>query len=216
MSYPERTHLPELEPEQDVVSEGHLPSVLPRADQGYVPGQLRVLERIHAMVQNVNRFRSPEQRLDVLLHGPTALSFPDGGETLPVDVETTITWTGHPDAQFHVQATANYGAMTTVSDGFESGEFDPAYTTGGDADWFVNTQMPHSGAYSARAGVIGSNDQSWLTRTVTSPPRGENFIALSTRFARHRCTASGSRSTGKSPSPISRVSLISRFSASGR
>ncbi len=68
MSYPERTHLPELEPDQDVVLEGHLPSVLPRADQGHVPVQLRVLEHIHAVVENANRFRSPEQRLDVLLH----------------------------------------------------------------------------------------------------------------------------------------------------
>ena len=68
MSYPERTHLPELEPDPDVALEGHLPSVLPRAEQGHVPAQLRVLERIHAVVENVNRFRSPEQRLDVLLH----------------------------------------------------------------------------------------------------------------------------------------------------
>lgn len=68
MSYSERTHLPELEPEQDVVLEDHLSSVLPRADQGRVPVQLRVLERIHAVVENANRFRSPEQRLDVLLH----------------------------------------------------------------------------------------------------------------------------------------------------
>jgi signal transduction histidine kinase/CheY-like chemotaxis protein len=69
MSYPERMHLPELEPEQELVVEGHLAApVLPRTEQGHVVAQLRMLERIYAVVENANRFRSPEQRLDVLLH----------------------------------------------------------------------------------------------------------------------------------------------------
>ncbi len=69
MSYLERTHLPELEPERELAVEERLAvPALPRTDQSYLVSQLRVFEHIHAVVENVNRFRSPEQRLGVLLH----------------------------------------------------------------------------------------------------------------------------------------------------
>jgi signal transduction histidine kinase/CheY-like chemotaxis protein len=69
MSYSERTHLPELEPEQELVVEERLAvPASPRTDQSHLVSQLRVFEHIHTVVENVNRFRSPEQRLGVLLH----------------------------------------------------------------------------------------------------------------------------------------------------
>lgn len=69
MSYSERTHLPELEPEQELVVEEHLTvPASARTDQSHLVSQLRVFEQIHTVVENVNRFRSPEQRLGVLLH----------------------------------------------------------------------------------------------------------------------------------------------------
>jgi signal transduction histidine kinase/CheY-like chemotaxis protein len=69
MSYSERTHLPELEPEQELVAEEQLTvPALPRTDESHLVSHLRLFEHIHAVVENVNRFRSPEQRLGVLLH----------------------------------------------------------------------------------------------------------------------------------------------------
>ncbi|UCD75479.1 MAG: carboxypeptidase regulatory-like domain-containing protein [Phycisphaerales bacterium] len=104
--------------------------------------------------------------LDVALNGPPAVVFPNGGEELPADVETDVTWIGEPSLQFHVQHTANYGDLDQVFDGFEDGSLGPDYTTGGNADWYVTSAESHSGSYSARAGNINDNQVSWMTRNV--------------------------------------------------
>ncbi|MFQ5430496.1 MAG: M14 family zinc carboxypeptidase [Phycisphaerae bacterium] len=116
-------------------------------------------------VMNVAVNPGPATRLDVALDPPAVVLAPNGGETLPANIETTVTWTGSPSAQFHVQATDNYG-VTTVLDGFETGTLDPAYATGGNAVWFATTSASYKDFWSARAGAMTHNQTSWLTRTV--------------------------------------------------
>jgi hypothetical protein len=106
--------------------------------------------------------------LDVPLSPAARITFPDGGEALLVDQETAVTWVGNPDAQFHLQQTANHGDTATEADDFEDGALGPDYQTGGDAAWFVTSADAHGGAYAARAGVIGHNKLTWMTRTVTA------------------------------------------------
>jgi len=78
-----------------------------------------------------------------------------------------VIWTGDPDAQFQVQYTSNYGDIAAVIDGFEDGELGPDYDTGGNQVWYVTSSQSHSGSYSARAGDIGDNQVSWMTRSVS-------------------------------------------------
>lgn len=106
--------------------------------------------------------------LEVALYAPAAqLASPNGGENLMVEVPTTVTWSGNADAGFQVQYTSNYGDIQSSTDSFEGlGGLDPAYTTGGDADWLVTTSGAHTGARSAQAGDIGDSQVSWLTRSA--------------------------------------------------
>jgi hypothetical protein len=64
-----------------------------------------------------------------------------------------------------VQYTEDYG-VSTVTDDFESGTLGPEYTTGGNRPWVVVTDDSHAGAYSARAGYIDHEQQSWLKRSA--------------------------------------------------
>ncbi|MCK4871101.1 MAG: ankyrin repeat domain-containing protein [Phycisphaerales bacterium] len=111
---------------------------------------------------------SDATRLDIALGPPAQVTAPNGGEQLPVGTPTLVEWTGHPDAQFHVQYTLNADDLTTIVDDFETGSLDPAYTTGGSAPWYVTTSSSHSGAYAARAGNISHNQTSYMTRDVNS------------------------------------------------
>ena len=104
-------------------------------------------------------------RVDVALWKST-VAYPDGGETLPVGVPTDVTWTGSPTASFQVQYTSNFGDISSITDGFETGELDPAYTTGGHAPWDVASDYTHTGSYAAKSGDITHLQQSWMTRTV--------------------------------------------------
>jgi carboxypeptidase D len=104
-------------------------------------------------------------RLDVALAN-TTLTYPNGGETFTVGVEAIVTWTGNPNAQFHVQYSANPGDIDSVVDGFESGALDPAYNTGGNRGWIVTDTVSYDGYYSARAGDIADGEVSWMTRSV--------------------------------------------------
>ncbi len=112
----------------------------------------------------------PATVVDVPLGPPPQLTYPNGGETLYVDTPVTITWTGSPLAQFQVQATYNFGAVYPYTDGFESGVFDPAYSSGGSLPWQIVGGTVHSGTKSARAGAITHNQISWLTRTADAGP----------------------------------------------
>ena len=117
-------------------------------------------------VTNVVVSNGPAVRLDVALEPPPQVVSPNGGETLTAGVATEVVWTGSPSARFQVQYTDNYGDVETISDGFEDGSLGPEYDTGGDQAWYVTSSQPHSGSYSARAGNIGDNQASWMTRIV--------------------------------------------------
>jgi len=116
------------------------------------------------VVPDVTVNAGPARRLDVQLYPRPAVTYPNGGETLPANRPVNITWAGNPSAQFHVQQTANYGQTTTINDSFETGTLDPAYTTGGIKPWTVVNGVAHAGSYSARAGAISHNQRSWLKR----------------------------------------------------
>jgi hypothetical protein len=120
-------------------------------------------------IANVAVNAGPATVLNVVLSGPPVVTFPNGGESLPVGAPATITWTGNPAAQFHVQYTLDANSQSVTNDGFESPVFDPAYTTGGAAAWFMVNVPVHSGARSARAGIIADGQQSWLKRSVVGP-----------------------------------------------
>jgi carboxypeptidase D len=108
----------------------------------------------------------PATRLDMQM-GPSAqVAWPNGGETLTVGVPTTITWSGNPAAQFHVQYTTNYGASSGVTDGFERTLLGPDYTTGGNANWFITTGSYHAGTRSAEAGNINDSQYTYLERVI--------------------------------------------------
>jgi len=111
----------------------------------------------------------PATRFDLMLSGPPTVLSPNGGETLSIGVPTTITWSGNPEARFHVQYTLDADSQSISSDGFESPTFDPVYSTGGAAGWFMVNIPVHSGTRSARAGIISHGQQSWLKRTVSGP-----------------------------------------------
>lgn len=105
-------------------------------------------------------------RLDVELEPPPQIVSPNGGETLTVGVATDVVWSGNETARFQVQYAANYGDVEVVTDGFEDEDLDPEYDTGGDEDWYVTFDEAYSGHGSARAGDIGNNQVSWMTRQV--------------------------------------------------
>ncbi len=107
-------------------------------------------------------------RLDVQM-GPSArITYPDGGETLTVNVPTTVTWVGNPSAQFHVQQTTNHGESGNVSDDFERSSLGANYTTGGNANWAISSTSSHSPTRSAKAGTISHNQQTWMKRTLSA------------------------------------------------
>lgn len=108
-------------------------------------------------------------RLDTELPRPAIVLSPNGGESLPVGIATTVSWTGSASAQFHVQYTLNHGSVASINDGFEAVVLDPAYSTGGNAPWLTATGTVHSGSRAARAGTISHNQQSWMSRTLTGP-----------------------------------------------
>jgi hypothetical protein len=117
-------------------------------------------------ISNVVVSSGDATRLDVQL-GPSAqISYPNGGETLTAGVATDITWYGNPTAQFHVQYSDNYGQISSVADGFESGSLGPDYATGGNANWLVTSADAHAGSYSARGGTVDHYGETWMTRTV--------------------------------------------------
>ena len=118
-------------------------------------------------VTNVVVAAGPATRLDVTLETSSRIVYPNGGETLTAGVATEVTWTGNESAQYQVQYTDNYVETATITDDFEDGSLGPDYDTGGDQDWFVTAGQSHSGEHSARAGDIGDNEISWMTRTAT-------------------------------------------------
>ncbi len=118
-------------------------------------------------VNNVVVSAGNATQVDVPMYGAPQVVSPNGGELLTAGVPTTVTWTGNPAAQFHVQNTENYGSTGTVNDGFERTTLGPDYTTGGNAPWVTSTSSYHTGARSAKAGTITHSQTTWMTRTAS-------------------------------------------------
>jgi len=106
-------------------------------------------------------------RADVAMAAPPAVTYPNGGETLPADSSVDITWTGHPTTQFQVQWAPNDGETQTVVQGFEDTTLPPEFTSGGSQPWTTTTSSVHSGSRSARAGAISHDQTSWMIRFVS-------------------------------------------------
>ncbi len=106
-------------------------------------------------------------RLDVQLGAPAQVVAPNGGETLPANQPTTVSWTGPNSAQFHVQCTYNAGDTASTTDDFEDGSLGSDYDTGGNANWYVAGGTAHGGNYAARAGNINDYGETWMTRTLS-------------------------------------------------
>jgi Zn-dependent metalloprotease len=100
---------------------------------------------------------------------PPAVTFPNGGESLPAGTPTSIMWTTDDHAlPFEVSFLHDMGSTPYVQ-GFEASANLPAeFTTGGTAPWSVSTQdpAPGGGARNARSGVIPNNGRSELTLNV--------------------------------------------------
>jgi len=92
--------------------------------------------------------------------------FPNGGETLATGAATAVSWSGNAGANFQVQYTTNANDVAIDFDGFESGVISGNYISGGNQPWAATSSGPHTGSFAARAGVIGSNEVSWMIRTV--------------------------------------------------
>jgi Zn-dependent metalloprotease len=103
---------------------------------------------------------------------PPAVTFPNGGESIPAGSGTTITWTTDDIARpFEVSYLQDMGSAT-YSQGFEaSASLPPEFTTGGNQPWLVAGTTAATGTRSARSGTITHNQRSELTLTarLTSP-----------------------------------------------
>ncbi len=107
--------------------------------------------------------------LDILMQPGPAIGFPNGGEQVPRNVPTNITWlNANPAWQYHVQATYNFGQTGPITDSFERAQLGPDYPTGGAAPWVTTAQFALAGIRSARAGAITHNQSSWMTRTASA------------------------------------------------
>ena len=81
-----------------------------------------------------------------------------------------ISQTAPVDADTHLELYLS--ALT--QDGFETGNFNAlSWLTNGDANWYVQGAEVHSGAYAARSGDIGNQDNSNLQVTVDCGAGGE-------------------------------------------
>jgi hypothetical protein len=119
------------------------------------------------VLQGVEVFDGDATIVDVALYAQPQIIAPNGGEELIAGVETTISWTAPAPMPYHVQYTTNADAVEIITDGFESGELGPDYETGGDANWFVTTSDAHSGTHAARAGDVGDDESTWMSRTCS-------------------------------------------------
>ena len=56
---------------------------------------------------------------------------------------------------------------------FEQGSFEPQWSTGGNAPWFVTTENPYDGLYCTKSGNIGNNQSSELSITLDLTSGGD-------------------------------------------
>jgi hypothetical protein len=123
---------------------------------------------------------SGSTRLDIALTPPPPLTYPNGGEQVPVSVPTTITWTGvKPDWRYHVQATYNYGSIGNTTDSFERATLGADYATGGYAPWTISTAYAIAGTRSAYSGAITHSQSNWMTRSAGAGSLGFWYLVRS-------------------------------------
>lgn len=100
---------------------------------------------------------------------PPAVTFPNGGESLPAGSGATITWSTDDNARpFRVSYFQDQGS-TTYTQGFEGGASLPGeFTTAGNVPWSVSTvdPAPGGGIRNVRSGAIPNNGRSELTLNV--------------------------------------------------
>ncbi|HPF37766.1 MAG TPA: M14 family zinc carboxypeptidase [Phycisphaerae bacterium] len=123
----------------------------------------------HQVVTNVSVSAGDATWVDAALWKTQVLAPTPGAPQSPVS-GIGIQWSGDPSARFQVQGTTNATEVDAWSDGFELTQLDPAYETGGDANWFVATTSPHTGLRSARAGDINDDEESWLDLPAVGGP----------------------------------------------
>ncbi len=112
---------------------------------------------------------SGSTRLDISPGMPPALTHPNGGEQLPINVPTTITWTGAAPAwRYHVQATYNADQIGPITDSFERTQLGSDYQVGGNLPWTISASVALMGTRSARAGAITHNQTSYMARTASA------------------------------------------------
>lgn len=112
---------------------------------------------------------SGSTRLDISPGMPPALTHPNGGEQLPINVPTTITWTGAAPAwRYHVQATYNADQIGPITDSFERTQLGSSYQVGGNLPWTISASVALMGTRSVRAGAITHNQSSWMSRTASA------------------------------------------------
>lgn len=104
---------------------------------------------------------------------PPAVTFPNGGESLPPGSGQTITWTTDDNARpFKVSYLRDMGSAT-YAQGFEGSASIPGeFTTGGNQPWLVDGTTAATGARSARSGTITHNQRSELTLTARMASAG--------------------------------------------
>ncbi len=119
-----------------------------------------------ATVSDVVVTAGASSQMDIALCPPAPLLSPSGGDTLAVNVPTTVTWDISCATQHQIQSTYNYGDVGEIADSFERATVGPNYETGGAAPWQISFSFPLVGSRSVRSGDVSSNETSWMTRTV--------------------------------------------------
>jgi thermolysin len=105
---------------------------------------------------------------DVGVAVPPAVTYPNGGETLPPGSSLNVTWNGGGPAGRPYSVSFFQSAPATYVEGFEAGPPLPGgFGSGGDVPWEVTAVTAGGGLKSARSGVIPDGQRSELHLVVS-------------------------------------------------
>ncbi|MFD0964083.1 hypothetical protein [Pseudofulvibacter geojedonensis] len=79
--------------------------------------------------------------------------------------------TNSPSTKFHIENIGTPGSL--LNQGFESGM--GSFTTGGDANWTIQSTNVNSGSNAAGAGTITDSQTTYMERTITIPAGGASL-----------------------------------------
>jgi bacillolysin/thermolysin len=114
-----------------------------------------------------------------------AITFPNGGESLPIGSPATITWTSPGDAGigWQVDALRDLGSATAVHNFEASSSLPAGFTSTGDLPWSIATATPAPGGGTryARSGAIADGETSVLAlvATMTAPGNVSFLVRVS-------------------------------------